>query len=90
MKSWTHALGTWKSNWEEGCFRGQAQGNGHMRPGELRTIIEAKKAKSAELFKRYASETAIGVDWEDQGKRQEFFALKREIKDLNDKLASMA
>lgn len=61
-----------------------------LNPGNLRTIIEAKKTKAAELRTRYCSDTAIDAIWNDDNKRQEFFTLKKEIKNLTNQLSNMA
>jgi uncharacterized protein YdaU (DUF1376 family) len=59
-------------------------------PLDIKTILTAKEAEANALKQRHASETAMGITWEDQAKRIEWVKLRKEIKDLNNKLAGMA
>ena len=59
-------------------------------PMDLRTIIQAKQAKVTSLRTKYASDTAIDVSWTNRTKRKEYFAIKKEIEELNNQLSNMA
>lgn len=75
---------------KEGAAMPGANGATTMNPMNIKTIIQAKQTKAAELRTRYCSDTAIDAIWSDAGKRKEFFDLKKEIKNLNDQLSNMA
>jgi hypothetical protein len=69
--------------------------NGHVEKKplsvhELRAVIEAKEQKAQALKNRYASEGPLSTDWSDDAKRKEFCQLRREIKELKEKLANYA
>jgi hypothetical protein len=57
---------------------------------DLKTIIQAKQSKAADLRQKFCSDTAIDAVWNDPKKRAEFFALKKEIKELTNQLSNMA
>jgi hypothetical protein len=61
-----------------------------VTPLDLKTIISAKEVKAAALRKKHCSDTAIDAVWNDPQKRIEFFWIRKEIKELNNQLASMA
>jgi hypothetical protein len=90
MVSWPHVIAAWKA---QGFFPSQKQkqfGERPKTPGDLRTIIQAKETKAAQLRTRYCSDTAIDSVWSDTTKRREFFDLKSEIKNLTNQLSNMA
>ncbi|MEY4940746.1 MAG: hypothetical protein RIQ93_2481 [Verrucomicrobiota bacterium] len=59
-------------------------------PMDLKTIIQAKETTAAGIRTKFCSDTAIDAVWSDNAKRQEFFAIKREIKQLTTQLSNMA
>lgn len=69
------------------------QGGGAQRPMsplDLKTIIQAKEGTANAIKAKFASETAMGLSWNDQAKRTEWVTIRREIKALNQKLSQMA
>lgn len=70
--------------------RVSATGERPKTPLDLKTIIQAKEALAASLRHKFCSDTAIDSQWSDNVKRQEFFALKKQIKELNNQLSNMA
>lgn len=70
---------------------GSSANNGTaMNPMNLKTIIQAKQTKAAEIRTRYCSDTAMDAVWSDSTKKKEFFDLKREVKKLTEQLSNMA
>jgi len=69
--------------------RGTAVG-GAPRPYELKLAIEAKQSQCANLKQKHCAEAAMGETWNSQRAKSEYFQLKREIKDLNAKIAASA
>lgn len=61
-----------------------------LSPLDIKTIIQAKEASATELKQKYSSEVAMGTTWNDQKAKNDYFALKREVKQLNQKLGAMA
>jgi hypothetical protein len=59
-------------------------------PLDLKTIIQAKDALAGEIRKKFCSDTAMDAVWSNDAKKQEYFKLKREIKELNTQISSMA
>ena len=59
-------------------------------PLDLKTIIQAKETLAGEIRKKYCSDVAMGDSWTNDQKKAEFFKLKREIKELNTQISSMA
>ena len=53
---------------------------------ELRTIFEAKERSAAALRRRHCAEVATGDQWTDEGARQEWIRLRREMRELNDRI----
>ena len=66
---------------------GPQRTNGNPSISELRTVIQAKETSMAAIRRRYCSEVATGDQWNDDGKRREFNNLKREVRELTEKLA---
>ncbi len=60
------------------------------RPMDLKTVIQAKESKAAEIRAKHCSDTAIDQIWSSPEKRSEYFAIKREVKELNNKLSNLA
>jgi len=56
----------------------------------LTKIIEAKKLSASNLFNHHATETGLTTDWDDPAARDEYRAIKQEIKNLNSQIARMA
>jgi hypothetical protein len=57
---------------------------------ELRAVAQAKEGKAQELKRRHCSEVAMGETWNDQNKRQEYFNIKKEIRDINNRISQFA
>jgi hypothetical protein len=70
-----------------------SKSNGTQRPlslQDIRTIIQAKEGKCAELKRKYCSEVATGDVWSDQERRREYLELRKQIKALNNQISDMA
>lgn len=87
MKSWTHALIGWRGRWQETAHAKQSAPESIFN---LRTVMEAKAKLAAEIHNRHATETGLGTEWNNPVKRGEYIALKKEIKDLNQRIANAA
>lgn len=57
---------------------------------ELKTIIEAKTKEATDLFNRHASQGPLSTDWDNPKARDRYRELKKETKELNRQLGSMA
>jgi hypothetical protein len=57
---------------------------------ELQAIIKAKETLAADIKLKYCSETASGLSWSDIHKRQEYFTIRKEIKEITAKIGRMA
>lgn len=57
---------------------------------DMRTILQAKESKAISLKAKYTSEDAFGAHWSDAAKRTEWQGLRKEIKELNDKIANFS
>lgn len=57
---------------------------------ELTKVIEAKETLAKSIRGKFCSDVAMGQNWSDESKRQEFVNLKREVKELTQKLGAMA
>ena len=57
---------------------------------ELKTIKETKEQLATALRNKFATEGPLGMEWSDQGKRQEYAKLRAEIKALQQQIAGMA
>jgi hypothetical protein len=85
VAKWESKMVTWKIKHQEI--------NGAKRPPsvlDLRTVIEAKEFKAAELKKNYCSESALDETWSDAIKRSEWSKLRKEVRELRNTLAAMA
>jgi len=93
MKHWPSALANWKRGWME--RGGHVNGNGTPTPRpqsvfELREIIKAKESQCVELRLKHCSEVAMGDSWTDAAARKKYFDMKKEIKQLNGRIAANA
>lgn len=68
----------------------RAGGARPMSPLDLKTIIGAKETEANAIKAKFASETAMGMSWNDQEKRAAWVAIRKEIKALNQRLSQMA
>jgi len=59
-------------------------------PMDLKAIIQAKETLAGEIRKKHCSDVAMGDSWTNAEKKSEYFKLKREIKELNTQISSMA
>jgi hypothetical protein len=86
MRSWSHALVNWKTRCSPTPI------NGHPAPSlrvhELRAVKEAKEQQAKELKHKHCSEVAMGDQWNNQVARQQYLQLRKETKELNDKIAA--
>lgn len=57
---------------------------------DLKSVLQAKETLANEIKERWSSNSAMGLNWSNAEKRQEYISIRREIKELNSKLASMA
>lgn len=68
----------------------KAQPNQAPTVWTLTKAIEAKQDIANALKARHAVETGLDTTWNNEAKRAEFYALRKEIKELKTKLAGMA
>lgn len=54
----------------------------------IREIIKAKEVQCASLKLKYCSEVAGGDTWSDDKSKKEYFSIRREIKELNGRIAN--
>jgi len=92
MKSWSAALSNWKRN-----AANFTHANGltpQAQPVQtvfgLTKIIEAKQREADGLKSRWAVETGLDTTWSSTAAREDFVALRVQIKKLNQQLAGMA
>jgi hypothetical protein len=57
---------------------------------ELRTVIEAKNTLANDIKAKFSVDMAMGNEWKNDAKKEEFFKLKKEIKQLREHLSAMA
>lgn len=95
IKSWQHTIAAWKA---AGYMASQKQ-NGHpigtsAQPAptvyNLKSIIEAKQNRANELKNQHATEGPLTTDWDDDRSREEWVRLRGEVRQLNQKIASLA
>lgn len=56
---------------------------------DLRTVIQFKDEKSKLIKERFSTEGPVSTDWSNPEKKQEYFALRKEIKELKAKAERM-
>lgn len=61
-----------------------------MTPLDYKTIIGAKQQMADELKNRYAAEGPLETTWSDLDARKNYFALLKEIREINAKLGGMS
>lgn len=97
IKRWGSTISAWKAVGYMPSQKVQpmlsASGGQPMKPlslFEMKTILQAKEVKANDLKAKFSSEAALGVSWSNQEKRAEWVALRKEIKELNERIASYA
>jgi hypothetical protein len=93
MRSWQSALVTWRKRWQERApnqHKPQSHTNGATSVWAITKAIEAKEEIANALKARHAVETGLDTTWNNEAKRVEFYAIRKEIKELKTKLAGMA
>lgn len=78
----------WKLNVDQRNYQPAPTNGTIVKPNELRLSMEAKKTQAAELKQRYCAEGPLSDTWSDQKAKNDYFKLRREIKDLNARIAS--
>lgn len=56
---------------------------------DLKDVMAAKEKMAQDIKNRYSSDVAFGIQWDDQDKKLEYLKLKREITQLNARIAGM-
>jgi hypothetical protein len=56
----------------------------------LKTSRDAKERLAKQIYDRYCSEVASGREWSDLNKRAEYLQLKKEMKEIDEKIARLA
>jgi hypothetical protein len=56
----------------------------------LKTVLTAKEQEANALKNRHAAEGPLGSQWDNEDARQKFTKLRKEIRELNSKIAGMA
>lgn len=85
MRSWESAMINWRKNYQAGVYRG----NGHD-PKSLNVVLQAKETLARKLCNEHCVEDAMGRKWTDEGARQRFVVLKKEIRELTTRIAQSA
>lgn len=81
----------WQGLFElSGIGKAAAAKNGELSLHDMRVVLQAKETKAAEIKRRFCSEVAAGDAWSDPSKRSEYFKIRREIKELNNKISNLA
>lgn len=57
---------------------------------DLKSIIQIKEEKAKAIKEKYATEGAVSTDWDNQAKREEWLALRKEIKELKSEIERRA
>jgi len=75
----------------------QTSGNGHLpRPDgktaqpsvySLQKALDAKRAMADEIFNQHATQGPLSTDWSSEAKRLEYVQIKKDIKELNARIA---
>jgi uncharacterized protein YdaU (DUF1376 family) len=61
-----------------------------LTPLDLKTIRDAKISLADAIKQKHAAEGALGTTWNDEGKKQEWIGLRREIRNINEQLSKLA
>lgn len=85
MKSPESAIRNWKRRSKDYSSNGSGQS-----VFALREIIKAKEAQCADLKLKHCSEAALGDVWTDKKSKESFYAIRKEIKELNGRIAGAA
>lgn len=93
IHKWISVLTRLKLKWEtDGRPAGPpASRNGKPKTAsvyELQTILKAKESTAQEIKGKFSSEAAMGTSWSDEGKREEWRKLRKEIKELTAKISN--
>lgn len=94
----------WSSMLDRVRTRWEADGRPMKQPGkkvttdgerpksafDLKTIIQAKNETAAQIRSKFCSDVAMGSTWSNTAKKEEFFKLKKEVKELTQQLSNMA
>lgn len=89
--NWPRQLVIHRDHIAENRVKGNGQGSG--RPAtimDLKAIIQVKEEKAKALRDKFSTDGPLSVDWRDQTKRQEWSALRTEIKGLKERIEKMA
>jgi hypothetical protein len=96
IRDWVSRLASWvrnaQSRAQEARSGGGTAGGGSKRPlsvGDLRTILQAKEDEARGLKDRHCSQVAMGDSWSPGPHKEEYFKLRREIKEMRKKIANL-
>lgn len=88
-KRWEREKMAWAAKTHNG--NKEAKGNGAVRSVmDLRTVLMAKESLATQIREKYSSNAAVGLNWNDETKRQEYRTLRREIGEITRQIAGMA
>jgi hypothetical protein len=85
MKSWPGAMANWKLN----AYSAQKNGTAVTTPSvfNLKTVMEQKQKLADQLRNEHSTTDALSTTWDDPAYREQYRALRGEIKELQTKLA---
>ena len=63
--------------------------NGSRDAWVIAKKMEAKERMAKEMRDRHCSEVAFGPQWDEEGMREDYVKLRKEIRVLNEKLAAL-
>lgn len=95
IASWPHYVATELAYEREKPVRASAARSGGPdgKPHtvfELREVARAKEELATQIKERYSSPAAMGDNWSDEAKKQEWVTLRREVKAIKQRMARMA
>lgn len=85
------ALEAWKESLEKHSppFPVTTLSNGSREAWVLAKKMEAKERMAKEMRDRHCAEVAFGPQWDEEGIKEDYVRLRKEIRVLNEKLAAL-
>ena len=95
VRNWRSKLAIWTATArgataEQAHCAGGKNGTRPLSPMDLQTSLRAKETLAGELKMKHCAQVAMGDEWDSAEAKKQFFQLKREIKAINQRLASIA
>lgn len=88
MKDWNQAMVTWRLNRDK-FQQNNTNGPVSIQPSvfNLKTVMEQKQKLADQIRNEHSTTDALSTTWDDQSSREQYRALRGEIKELSQKLA---